>query len=284
MKKTVKNKKKASPPVRRDIVAWGDNDLFDACSGKLFSKIKKVLDNHPKRAGTVKPSQYVPQKNDVLVVFSLGSYGSIAEQAVALGFAPKNIKHVSEFDPSLPQVRYLRSVPEIAGSPLVCGRISGNVNIRNGLLIVSDQHKALVDVFSKATLNVDNFTLYENVEIKVRAQGVLTLGSNSCLHKGSTVRCTDKTTIGNDCVISWNVSILDHDGDYEIVPASGNKKTEVKIEDHVWIGHNSSILKGVTIGKGSIIAAHSLVNKDVPPGCLYGGVPAKLIRENVEWK
>ena len=52
----------------------------------------------------------------------------------------------------------------------------------------------------------------------------------------------------------------------------------ITIEDDVWIGGNSVINQGVTIGARSVIAANSVVNSDVPPDCLYGGTPAKLIR------
>ncbi|OED63280.1 acetyltransferase [Vibrio splendidus ZS-139] len=52
----------------------------------------------------------------------------------------------------------------------------------------------------------------------------------------------------------------------------------ITIEDDVWVGGNSVINQGVTIGARSVIAANSVVNSDVPPDCLYGGTPAKLIR------
>lgn len=51
------------------------------------------------------------------------------------------------------------------------------------------------------------------------------------------------------------------------------------VEDDVWIGHNATIIAGVTIGKGSIIAAGSVVNKDIPPCEIWGGVPAKKIAD-----
>lgn len=51
------------------------------------------------------------------------------------------------------------------------------------------------------------------------------------------------------------------------------------IEEDVWIGANVTILKGVTIGKSSIIAAGALVIKDVPPYSIVGGVPAKFIKK-----
>ena len=51
-----------------------------------------------------------------------------------------------------------------------------------------------------------------------------------------------------------------------------------------WIGMGATILSGVTIGDGAIIAAGSVVNKDVPANALVGGVPARVLRENVVWK
>ena len=65
----------------------------------------------------------------------------------------------------------------------------------------------------------------------------------------------------------------------------GNRNTNpVHIGNHVWIGTRVTILNGVNIGEGAVIAAGSLVTKDVPAGSLVGGVPAKVIKEKVEWK
>ena len=57
-----------------------------------------------------------------------------------------------------------------------------------------------------------------------------------------------------------------------------NPDNTITVEDDVWIGGNSVINQGVTIGARSVIAANSVVNSDVPTDCLYGGTPAKLIR------
>lgn len=56
-------------------------------------------------------------------------------------------------------------------------------------------------------------------------------------------------------------------------------KGVVRIEDNVWIGDKASIMPGVTIGRGSIVAANSVVTKDVPPYCIVGGNPAKIIKQ-----
>ena len=58
----------------------------------------------------------------------------------------------------------------------------------------------------------------------------------------------------------------------------------IKIGNHVWIGQRATVLKGVTIGDGAVIAAGSIVTRDVPPHSLVGGIPAKVLKENVEWK
>ena len=61
----------------------------------------------------------------------------------------------------------------------------------------------------------------------------------------------------------------------------GVKREFVKIEDDCWIAANTVILAGVTIGKGSVIAAGSVVNKDVPPYSVVAGVPAKVIKSRI---
>ena len=57
----------------------------------------------------------------------------------------------------------------------------------------------------------------------------------------------------------------------------------IVIQDHVWLGMNVIVLKGVTIGEGAIVAAGSIVTKDVPPHCLVAGVPAKVVKTDVTW-
>lgn len=81
-------------------------------------------------------------------------------------------------------------------------------------------------------------------------------------------------TVGREVVIGYNTTILCHGylrHDYQRGP--------VTIEDDVSIGAGCTILPGVTIGKGAVIGAMSLVNKDVPAGEFWGGVPARKIRD-----
>ena len=65
--------------------------------------------------------------------------------------------------------------------------------------------------------------------------------------------------------------------------APGEYDKDVTVEEDVWLGVNVTLLSGVTVGRGSIVAAGAVVSKDVPPYSIVGGVPAKVIKENVMW-
>lgn len=95
-----------------------------------------------------------------------------------------------------------------------------------------------------------------------------------------------RIVIGEHCLIASGVIIRDHDG--HKIGFDGQAPSEairdITINDHCWIGHNAIVLKGVTIGKGAVIAAGSVVSRDVPDRTLVGGVPARVIRENVVWE
>lgn len=89
--------------------------------------------------------------------------------------------------------------------------------------------------------------------------------------------------IGENVMIASNVVIVafNHVTTDITIPMidQGNDEAPVIIEDDVWIASNCTISKGVTIGKGSVVAANSFVNKNVAPYTIVGGVPAKVIKE-----
>jgi acetyltransferase-like isoleucine patch superfamily enzyme len=127
--------------------------------------------------------------------------------------------------------------------------------------------------------------LYEGVGVRLTSGATLSIGNHTYVNRSASIDCTQEITIGDYCAISDNVQILDSD----FHPMTYNGKTStmskpVHIGDHVWIGRSAIILKGVTIGDGAIIGAGSVVTRDVPPGCLVAGNPARVIKENVEWK
>ena len=124
------------------------------------------------------------------------------------------------------------------------------------------------------------FTMHGHSSIMVHKDAVLIIGNNTYLNGGS-IDCSYGITIGNDCAIADGVRIMDNSW-HEI--DSSNKRKEIRIGNKVWIATNAMILPGVTIGNGAIIAAGSVVTKDVPARCMVAGVPAKVVKENVDWK
>lgn len=85
-------------------------------------------------------------------------------------------------------------------------------------------------------------------------------------------------TIEDGVHIAPRVTIVAHDASYHVVDGRLDvRREEVIIRKRSFIGCGSTILPGITIGEGSIVAAGSLVNKEVPPGVIVGGVPAKVI-------
>ncbi len=87
--------------------------------------------------------------------------------------------------------------------------------------------------------------------------------------------------LGKNCFVSFNVvfCLISHEIGTSNQRAGKRVSGDIYVEDGTWIGANSTIMPNVNIGKGCIIAAGSLVNKDCKDNCMYAGVPAKLIRE-----
>ncbi len=136
-----------------------------------------------------------------------------------------------------------------------------------------------------AFLKADAFVVYSGCSISIEKGALLSLGSGY-MNYDCVISCFSSITIGNDVAISERVVLRDSDN--HSISYDDGRKTNVEsepivIEDHVWIGMNATVLKGVTIGEGSVVAAGSLVNKDVPSHCMVAGVPAKVIRTNITW-
>ncbi|TPG44230.1 acyltransferase [Roseomonas nepalensis] len=107
----------------------------------------------------------------------------------------------------------------------------------------------------------------------------VTLGSGY-INSGANISVSGSLTIGHDVAIAENVTIWDADG--HAIEGRPTGPQPVVIGNHVWIGLNATILKGVTIGDGAVIAAGAVVTRDVPAGMLAAGVPARPVRP-IEW-
>lgn len=111
--------------------------------------------------------------------------------------------------------------------------------------------------------------------------GRILLGSHVRINSGVVLASYSSISIGNDCMIGEYVTIRDADhGTEPGAPMRTQAHTSVPIVigNDVWIARGAVILKGVTIGDGVVVAANSVVNRDVPPNAIVGGVSAKLLK------
>lgn len=111
------------------------------------------------------------------------------------------------------------------------------------------------------------------------------IGDYSYIGPGAIV--CPKVELGRFVLLGPNVLIMGKDHRFDVVGQpmifSGREALEgTKIEDDVWIGAGVIIMDGVSIGRGSIVAAGSVVTKNVPAGEIYGGVPARRIKSRFE--
>ena len=126
------------------------------------------------------------------------------------------------------------------------------------------------------------YNLRYGAYIEVVNGGHLTIGQGAA-NAGLTIMCAKEVTIGNGVRIGRNVSIRDWNGPHVIINEHYVNHAPVHIEDHVWLCSGCTIMPGVTIGKGSVVAANATVTKDVPPYSLVGGSPAKILKNDIEW-
>jgi acetyltransferase-like isoleucine patch superfamily enzyme len=127
--------------------------------------------------------------------------------------------------------------------------------------------------------------------------GKIIFGNYSKIGPGSSVNAVEKIIIGNYTAIGENVHISDNNNhpvnpsyrkfmrvcsDIEPRRWKHSAHAPVVIGENCWIGRNVSIMKGVTIGDNSIIAANSVVTKSVPANCIAAGNPAKVVKTNIE--
>lgn len=116
----------------------------------------------------------------------------------------------------------------------------------------------------------------------------LQIGNNCNFGANNHITCINKIIIGNGVLTGKWVTITDNNhgtSDFDSMKLPPMKrplstKGPVIIKDDVWIGDKATILSGVTIGKGAIVAANSVVTKDVPDYAIVAGIPAKIIKQN----
>ena len=149
---------------------------------------------------------------------------------------------------------------------------AAKIEIGNGTIINSSNFGYHINMFAKCKLYAD------------RPGARIRIGSKTRIH-GSCVHAYSEILIGNNCLIAANSQIIDGNGHLLSFDQPDNRihtkdeETPIVIENNVWIAANCIILGGTKIGEGSIITAGNVVKGKVPSRCIYGGNPAKLIKQ-----
>lgn len=158
--------------------------------------------------------------------------------------------------------------------------LDGNLYL-NSNRIGKNCHPSVLRMDESSVLECRGFSFMYGADIILFKESHLKLGKGSFVNSDCKIRCHKEITIGEGCAISHDFTVMDSDA-HEL---NGSRNINpVHIGNHVWIGTRVTILNGVNVGDGAVIAAGALVTKDVPAGSLVGGVPARVIKEKVEWK
>jgi len=170
-----------------------------------------------------------------------------------------------------------------------------------------------VDIQDRPYVKIGEYSHVGGTFVFERGLGEITVGNRSSIGGGCKFICTQEggIHIGNNVMFSWDCTVMDSDS-HSLNPEvrasdaydwkagvdanqigvykdwSQVASAPIHIEDNVWVGFETAILKGVRIGKGAVIGARSMVTRNVAPFCIYAGTPAKFIsfvpRDSWTWE
>ncbi|MCB0109633.1 MAG: hypothetical protein KDE53_27110 [Caldilineaceae bacterium] len=159
---------------------------------------------------------------------------------------------------------YLHPATEV-GSKV---RVWGKPVIRNdGTLLVGERVRLVSTIAT--------------TEIAVGEGGRLEIGPGTYINYGCSIAASQYVRIGANCNLGTSVLLMDNDF-HCLEPERRQEKppsAPIVLEENVWLGARVIVLRGVTIGTGSVVGAGSVVTKDIPPRCVAVGMPARVIRE-----
>ena len=157
-----------------------------------------------------------------------------------------------------------------------------SVNLKNTIISIKGNNNRIsisdeVKIYEYCMLLIEG----DNCEIKIGAKSTVGSGHIFCGESNT------KIHIGENCMLSRKVFMNTSDF-HSILDATNHKRInppqDIFIDDHVWIGFNTTINKGAILKKNSIVASRSLVGgKSYPPNVILAGIPSKVIKENITW-
>ena len=188
---------------------------------------------------------------------------------------------------------YARGGVKIAKSPLVTLDIynlgNGNVFI-TGKDCIANKLRLEFRGNNNVVILGDNVTMKDDCRIMITGNNcAVEVGDNTSFTHHCQLEAQEEAThivIGEDCMFSNNILVRTNDSHYIYDNETGERTNlpgDVYIGDHVWLAAYTTVMKGVTIGEGSVVGYRSLVTKNIPSKCVAAGTPAKVVKENIEW-
>lgn len=164
-------------------------------------------------------------------------------------------------------------------------KVGVNCRIQQGFDIVGEKYITIGDNFiggERIRLYAWDLSKNNTLESKIE------IGNDVCITENCYLSAIKKVKIESGVLLGPNTFITDNFhgkntyNEMQIPPLKRDiyEKGRVVIKKNVWIGRNVCIMPGVTIGEGTVVGANSVVTHDIPPYCVAGGIPARVIREN----
>ena len=167
-------------------------------------------------------------------------------------------------------------------------KLAGRINLGN-----PDKRSAVVsrlpiNIYFGEHSNINighSISIGPGVNIIVKDNAQLSIGNSTYFTSDMHIEVVNSLSIGSDCAISWGVTIIDDDHHQLLgIEVKEQKQNLVSIGNKVWIGCNVTILKNTHIGNNCVIAAGSIVKGNFPDNSLIAGNPAKIVKQNIDWK
>ena len=163
---------------------------------------------------------------------------------------------------------------KINRGPFTLGQKRNSLSRRETLLLVE----------VGAVLEIDGtLTIGSGADIQLFPGSQVHVKSGS-FNAGLQLTCADRIEIGEDVRIGRNVQIRDNNGEHYIIQPGYTWHAPVTIGDHCWLCSNVCVMKGVTIGEGTVVAANSVVTHSLPAHCIASGNPAEVVATDIVWR
>ncbi len=134
----------------------------------------------------------------------------------------------------------------------------------------------------------ENCVLEDDIYFKFdgpwRRGPAILIGNRVFIGRGCEFNIRRRIVVGDDCLIASDCKFIDHDHGISMdrpMNVQSGQESEIELEQDVWLGVNCVVLKGVTIGRGAVVGASSVVTKPIPPFEIWAGVPAIRIGQRV---